>query len=1230
MRCGCRSVIKLLDECLSYTLPVVLCTLIAAGADAQQPAGARSDTIRGRVTTDSGVAVPGATVIATMAPTLAVERTLTDSAGRFEIRFDSGSGDYLVYAAPLGYKAFRKRVLRASNAAIVVDIHLVPARTVLPAVQSVATRTRPAPDGGVAHDPAGLEFNTSGLVGLLSPGLQGDLRALAQTIPGISVAADGSLVAFGMPGQVSTTMNGMAFAGTTIPPDALAQVHVTTTAYDPTIGGFAGGRINVELGRGRQVPVTFGRVTFDGSRLQFGDAAASTVGDRFSHLQLSGNADGPIAHKDFWYNTALQVTRQTASPASLLTATPGVLQRAGLGPSVIPRLSNAASVQGLPLGQSDHSDRQTAQGLSFVGRIDHFADPAKHGKPWENATSLTTYAALDEADVPGSGVATVTTSGRRTRSSSAQMVGQWIHIADNFTSELTASLGGTWNSATPNLDLPAARLQVASGVDGDSLDEVLNLGSTQQVTGQSSSGSWETVGLVQLSAGRAHRIKLYARSLVDDISSMTSSGQRGLFTYTSLADFENNIPVAFQRTLAVPRVTASAWRGAAAIGDLWQLTPTFQLEPGIRLEANRILTAPEANLRLEDAFGVSNAHVPNSVHASPRLGFVWTYAPTLALNGNTSAGSAATGRIALPVRGVLSGGIGEFRSDLATVSLLNYRSATGLPGGARGIDCFGSAAPRPNWSDYVRDPSSIPTACSGAADDPLVDSAPGVHLFDGSYDLPRSWRANLRWGSVYHVLHYAIDAAYSYNVDQPGTIDLNFAGQSMFALSNEGGRPVFVPPTSIVAASGVVSPPAARRDANFGRVVDHVSDLRSRAAQATVTLVPTMDNGLLSIAYTLGRVTSRSRGFDATTFSSPLVTEQGRSPFDIRHSILIQTGYRFPAGIAASMFWHIQSGIPYTPLVSSDINGDGLANDRAFVFAPSAAGGSPVGNAMRDLMARAPSAARKCLLKQRGRAARPNSCEGPWTATMNAAISSSSFHVLDRRLATVSLNLTNPLGGLDELLHGSRNLHGWGAAPFPDQTLLNVRSFDPLAKQFTYSVNPRFGSTAASETVLRSPFRLTLSVRVELGTPLQQQEFKRFLEVNPARQNFERAPIDSLRSRLSFLVGNAYFVLLARRDSLLLTRDQVDALSAANQTYRTRADSVWLDLAEYIGDHSTTTAIKDVGKHIDDAIDRVWAMQREEVPRMMAVLLPAQQVVARDLLDFLIDPRHRLPSPHIF
>ena len=111
-----------------------------------------------------------------------------------------------------------------------------------------------------------------------------------------------------------------------------------------------------------------------------------------------------------------------------------------------------------------------------------------------------------------------------------------------------------------------------------------------------------------------------------------------------------------------------------------------------------------------------------------------------------------------------------------------------------------------------------------------------------------------------------------------------------------------------------------------------------------------------------------------------------------------------------------RSGNPYTPIVATDINGDGYANDRAFVFNPAATADTALANGMRALLANGSGSARDCLQKQLGAIAGRASCQGPWYST---AVMTFSFNPLKVRMpqrANLTFQISNPLGAADLLL----------------------------------------------------------------------------------------------------------------------------------------------------------------------------------------------------------------------
>ena len=954
-----------------------MCAL-AEGVSAQAtPAARRPEVIRGTVATDSGRPMSGVTVIASMAPDRTFRQSVTDTAGRFTIRFEQGTGDYLVYAAPPGYRAFRRRVTIGPTAEVTVDIRLVSEAAQLAAVRVTAARPRPLPDFGQLRDPAAADYNTSGVNGALPPELAGNLDALALNTPGITLSPDGRLTAFGLPGQVSYSFNGMSLGSSEIPRDARVAVRVISSAFDPSIGGFGGARINVEMGQGGRVSEQFGRVTLDAPALQYTDATANGLGQRFGAVAINANADGPFGSHDAWYNTGLSVRRTNRDVASLLDADANVLALAGVAADSAARLRGIASRLGIPLSTSGIPRARVDERGSVLLRVDHYADPGRYQRLWTNAVSLTGFGSFAHADAPGSSLTAVPAIGRSTQSVNGQLVGQWLHMTESYSTELTTSVGGTHGTADPYLRLPSALVRVESSLGAvDPITRSLAIGGAAP-TPATSSEQWETVGVLNFYVGSSNKLRVFSRSQIGAVQVDQSSDQLGTFTFNSLSDLEHDVPSSFSRTLNTPKASSTLWNGALAVGDLWQVTPTFQVEPGVRFEANRFLSTIDANPALA-SIGLSNTSMPNTVHASPRLGFAWTYRPTRA---NVATGTSTTGRIWLPPRATLSGGIGEFRQDLSADALLPALSGTGISRASSQLVCVGSATPLPDWQRYAVDGSAVPTTCAAGAPSAFIDAAPAVSLFSPAYALARSWRGNLRFGSALGVFRYSLDGWYSYNLNQPGMVDANFTDRPRFSLADEGNRPVFVAPSSIVPATGIVSLGDARRDAAFGRIGERVSDLHSTARQLTFIVAPELSRGVLSVAYTLSDVRAATRGFDDATFASPVELATGRSRYDARHHLIVAAGYQFGTIVGLSLNWNIASGSPYTPLVGSDINGDGLANDRAFVFNPATTADANLARDLRTLLTTAPSQARDCLLRQTGTAAERNGCEGPWTST---------------------------------------------------------------------------------------------------------------------------------------------------------------------------------------------------------------------------------------------------------
>src|SRR5262249_19528978 len=124
----------------------------------------------------------------------------------------------------------------------------------------------------------------------------------------------------------------------------------------------------------------------------------------------------------------------------------------------------------------------------------------------------------------------------------------------------------------------------------------------------------------------------------------------GTFTFTSLADLENNTPSSFTRTLRATHRSSTAINSALYLGDTWRPTEALQLTYGARLEHSQFGHAPDLNSDVVTAFGFHTDRLPRETHFSPRVGFTYTIA-----SGDPQPA---------PPLLTLRGGLGEFRSPI--------------------------------------------------------------------------------------------------------------------------------------------------------------------------------------------------------------------------------------------------------------------------------------------------------------------------------------------------------------------------------------------------------------------------------------------------------------------------------------------------------------------------------------------------------------------------------------
>ena len=425
----------------------------------------------------------------------------------------------------------------------------------------------------------------------------------------------------------------------------------------------------------------------------------------------------------------------------------------------------------------------------------------------------------------------------------------------------------------------------------------------------------------------------------------------------------------------------------------------------------------------------------------------------------------------------------------------------------------------------------------------------------------------------------SLDASYARGVSLYGFQDVNLVTQPRFALADEANRPVYVPAETIVPGTGAVDFSESRAVTSLGHVIEIGSDLQSENKQFTLGVNGVTAGGFtFQASYTYMRSRDQSsfsccsatQGFAAaTTAGNPNELGWATSDFERRHSILLTASYALSQSLELTTVTRLMSGTPFTPMVGSDINGDGAVNDRAFIFAASARD-SAVANGMSRLLASSSSNIRSCLLSQTGAIAARNSCAGSWQPSADLQLNfRPTWWGLDRRM-TFMLSTVNMLAGIDELAHGSNDLHGWGGYTRPDPTLLFVRGFNPATQTYDYAVNERFGSTRGSSNAYRVPFQLSLQARYVIGPDQNAARMRALFGAGGGRGGRgggagapgegAAANNEDLADRMARVLPNPASQLLELRDTLALTDSQVVKLTALRDTtaasYAVVADSI--------------------------------------------------------------------------
>jgi hypothetical protein len=1131
---------------------------LAVATPATAQIGGATDIITGHVTDLDGTPLAGVTVEAFSLESEITRRARTDQNGRYTILFPDGGGQYRLRIRAIGYQPVDEIVVRHGDEDRLVWNPALESGAIMLEELTVQGRTRPrrvgTPD---RRTPGSTERVLTPSVVARLPIDPADINLLATLVPGVVGldATDSTAQAFSVAGlgpeANALTLDGLIFGSGDVPQEAVRQTRVITSTYDVARGQFSGGLLAATTRSGTNRVQGSSQYSLRDDDLAASGQGASAFEQGFTQHFLSAGLGGPIARDRLFVFGAGQLRVRNDAQQTLLTADQTDLARLGVHPDSVARFLGIVDSLGVPSAAT--VDGRSRNNLSALVRFDFLASNAHTLSlrgDWRGTASDPTR--LGPLALPETGGSLETSGGGGMLSLSSRLGTRVINDARVY-------LQADRRIGDPYLYLPQGRVQVASALDdGATSVSTLVFGGNPGLPTSNQTSRLEVADEVSWLAGRGHRLKLggFFASRRQDI--LPAANQWGVYPFNSLGDLEASQAASFRRTIAVAERQSRQRDWAIYAGDVWLASPAFQLTYGVRLEGGGFGAAPPHNAGVDSVFGRRTDALPSEWHLSPRAGF------TLSVGGER-----ARGRLATPPTLVIRGGLGEFRSPVPASLVGQAYGATGLDAGGQEITCIGLSVPPPDWGAFAADPATIPSACRSIAPVP-PGPARTVTLFAPGFSASRAWRASLGiQRSLSSLFRLSLDGSFARGVAQAGYRDLNLDADPVFGLPAEGQRPVYVPLLDIAPPTGAVRFTGSRIDPAFGHVLELHSDLATESWQATLGVGGILGRGIqVRASYTLQHASdqgssSRFRGGfgggfgGATTAGNPNLAEWARSGFERRHQVLATLTYPFGTSLEVTSIARFMSGAPFTPLVASDINGDGARNDRAFIF-PRESG--PEGEAIARLIETGSPTVSSCLGPRVGAVAERNACTGPWQASLDFQLNwRPTFLGLNRRLS-ISVVTVNFLRGVDEILHGKDGAKGWGVAARPDPTLLYVTGFDPTSQRFAYQVNERFGATGGSANAFRPPFQIGIQARFTVGPDRRRQALDALrgggrggIGGGAGRGGFgpgARGGIpgaaggaDAIARRLELLPNPASFVL-ERRATLDLTDEQIAPLEA--------------------------------------------------------------------------------------
>ena len=1084
-------------------LPAAIALLgLAATSGGAAAQNVTTGQVRGRVSNPEGQPIASASVVARNSQTGLERSALSDAQGGYIIRL-LPPGIYTVRAEVIGYRPAEiegVRVVVAQTAT--ANLELATQAVALSAI-TVAAESRPidVTDAAVQKT-VGLEQIQE------TPSLGRDftdfINLSGLVAPNPEVTTGGQFSIAGLrPSQTNIQIDGVdannAFFGEnrggsripfTFSLESIREFQVISNGYDVEYGNYSGGVVNVVTRGGTNELDGSVYANFRNGALTARDFEGNEPRD-FEVTQYAGRVSGPIKMDRAFFLFSLdgQRRREPQRPISREfylgftdaegNPTPDVARADSLS-RFWSILENRYGVENPAGSFAPYSSTNDA--LTLFGRVDWEVNDQHRLSVRHN---FSTFRNENEAAPSNYG------------SSRAELNRDW---SNSFVAELQSVL-------TPNT-FNVLRMQYATEDRPRQANSLLPglqvniLGSTQAGYGGSGISYYNRLDeqkfqlINNLTHARGdHTFKVGFNGLWTYNDNWFSRLGAGLYEFRSLADLEAYRPFRYTRTLAangeVPQASFGVFEFGVYAQDEWQVSPKLSATFGLRYDQERFLDPPGRVVDVERALGLKTGIAPvDKDNISPRLALAYDL-----FGDGDAVVRAGAGYFYGRVPYVLAGNVNS--TDIPVVTLT-----------CEGNILRGDPSAPPNvqgWSSLDPSGRDNPFECAGEGG----SFAPPEYAFwTEGFEFPETFKGNLGYEQLIGERTRAgLDLVYSRSTKLYTVRNINLR-DPQFTLDGEEGRYVFTP-------AGQFGPSSAStqhlRNNDFSNVFVNYNDGRSQSFAATLDVSHRLSDAInLGGSYTFTRAYDNSSFTCCTAFAGWTDPRMGKygpneigaqgdedrgwgpSEFAREHTFIGTVDARLPFGFRAAAFWRLQSGNPWSPEQSGDLNGDGSRfNDRPYIFAPGdlplAATGEEA-EAQRDRYASILEE-HSCIGDYVGQIIPRNTCRQPWFNRLDMRLTR-SFETVASQRAELQVDLFNVVNGIGRLLCDADEAEadgtwtegacGWGQYTTIRSDRRNVLApvrYDAGTNRILYEVPTTFGQRRQAGADLLLQFQAQVALR---------------------------------------------------------------------------------------------------------------------------------------------------------